>query len=87
MITTVLLATKESNIRLPISILGWWIWCFVGYYFSCDSIVPAGFFVLAGRYGYAAGRFISADRVFVPAVYMVSAVSIQSCWWNNVSAT
>ncbi|GKG43384.1 hypothetical protein Tco_0480068 [Tanacetum coccineum] len=35
---------------------------------------------------YAAGRFISADRVFVPAVYLVSADSIQSCWWNNVSA-
>ncbi|GJR70964.1 putative ribonuclease H-like domain-containing protein [Tanacetum coccineum] len=49
-------------------------------------IVPAGFFVPAGSYGLccwfrvhagthtSAGRFISADRVFVPAVYMVSAV-------------
>ncbi|GJW85534.1 putative ribonuclease H-like domain-containing protein, partial [Tanacetum coccineum] len=49
-------------------------------------IVPAGFFVPAGSYGLccwfrvhagthtSAGRFISADRVLVPAVYMVSVV-------------
>ncbi|GKF14922.1 hypothetical protein Tco_0056384, partial [Tanacetum coccineum] len=78
-------------------------------------IVSAGYFVSAGSYGLccwfrvhadahtSAGGFISADRVYVPAVYMVSAFdiagrlvsatshlvsagSIQSCWWNNVSA-
>ncbi|GJZ06106.1 hypothetical protein Tco_0539899, partial [Tanacetum coccineum] len=69
-------------------------------------IVPAGCFVSAGSYGLccwfrvhadahtSAGGFISADRVYVPAVYMfdiagrlvsatshlVSAGSIQSCW-------
>ncbi|GKG22473.1 hypothetical protein Tco_0387776, partial [Tanacetum coccineum] len=36
-------------------------------------ILPAGRMVSAAM-GYAAGRFIYANRVFVPAVYMVSAV-------------
>ncbi|GJT07329.1 putative ribonuclease H-like domain-containing protein [Tanacetum coccineum] len=37
------------------------------------AIVPAGFFVPAGRYGLCCCHLVSAD-------------SIQSCWWNNVSA-
>ncbi|GJU18539.1 putative ribonuclease H-like domain-containing protein [Tanacetum coccineum] len=45
----------------------------------------------------SAGGFISADRVYVPALdiagwlvsatsHLVSAGSLHSCWWNNVSA-
>ncbi|GJU30433.1 putative ribonuclease H-like domain-containing protein [Tanacetum coccineum] len=43
----------------------WFCWKLL---FLLDSL-----FLLVAM-GYAAGRFISADRVFVPAVYMVSAV-------------
>ncbi|GJX22794.1 hypothetical protein Tco_0227239 [Tanacetum coccineum] len=38
-----------------------------------EVIVPAGFFVPAGSYGLCCCHLVSAD-------------SIQSCWWNNVSA-
>ncbi|GKD90366.1 hypothetical protein Tco_1365873 [Tanacetum coccineum] len=75
-------------------------------------ILPAGCFVFDGSYGLccwfrvhagghtSAGGFISADRVYVPAVcmfdiagwlvsatsHLVSAGSLHSCWCNNVSA-
>ncbi|GJU18537.1 hypothetical protein Tco_1146503 [Tanacetum coccineum] len=72
-------------------------------------ILPAGCFVSAGSYGLccwfrvhagghtSAGGFISADRVYVPALdiagwlvsatsHLVSAGSLHSCWCHNVSA-
>ncbi|GJS95856.1 putative ribonuclease H-like domain-containing protein, partial [Tanacetum coccineum] len=54
------------------------IWCIEGYYFPCDADG-----LVLGVYNYtSAGGFISADRVCVPAVCMVSAVVaiFLICW-------